>query len=198
MRKDIIAVGVLTFFTMALLVSNVFSYKQKNEYETKYKKVVTENKSLKEDKEKLEAQIKAKSNQNEEEVKFDTEEFLNAFFNWDSSKGERGWTKIKPFTTEKARGIIAPTVGDESSLEPSLPEQTIVSKLDKSMLYYTPVDDMNSNVFVRVWYSTTINGTTSESQMLLDLQMIYDSNLDRWIVNDVKIQRELDDEGYMR
>ncbi|WP_426981383.1 hypothetical protein [Bacillus pseudomycoides] len=198
MKKDVLTISVLIVIIMGLSIFSFFSYKKQSEYMEKNKKIVSENREIKKENSMLKAKVKATGDKREEKVKFDTEEFLQAFFTYDTSKAERGWTKIKPFVTENARKMVAPAGENPDNVSKTEVDKTIISKLDTAQIYYTPVDDMKSNVFARVWYNMTVNGITSKTQILLDLQLIYDSNKDRWIVDDIKIQQELNDKGYTR
>lgn len=197
MRKDVITVSFLVMVIIGLSLFTFFTVQGKAEYEEKYISAASKANELEKEVQTLTDRLDAKSNQKEEKVKAETEDFLETFFTWDSSKGERGWIKINPYTTSNARKMLVPAGEDPAKIERTEPDKTIVSKLNKTRLYYTPIDDNKANVFARVWHDITANGVTSTSQMLLDLQLVYDGSTDRWLVDDVKIQQELTDEGYV-
>lgn len=170
------------------------------DFEEQYKQSVQENKEkckkLMQENESLQEKLNAKENNTEAKVKEDTEKFLQAFFTYDTSKGERGWTKIDPFTKEPARGKLKPA-GESGEPEKTSSETTIISGVKETKLYYTPVSNTKANVFSRVWVNITVNGVTSTSQMLLDIQMEYDSNSNKWLVADIAIQQPLSEKGYI-
>ncbi len=189
MRRSI-AILILSI-GIAILIG--YAWKQKGEvkvYETKYKQVLKENTSLK-------AKVQAKENNEETKVKKDTDAFLRAFFTYDTSKGEQGWSKIDAYTTESVRGKLKPA-GEEKKPEKTPPETTIVSAIKDVKLYYTTVQNgEKANVFSRVWINTTVNGVTSTTQMVLDIEMVYSPEKKKWIVGNISIQQPLGEEGYI-
>ncbi|PEJ56683.1 hypothetical protein [Bacillus wiedmannii] len=189
MRRSI----AILILSIGIVILIGYAWKQKGEvkvYETKYKQVLKENTSLKE-------KVQAKENNEETKVKKDTEAFLRAFFTYDTSKGEQGWAKIDSYTTELARGKLKPA-GEVKKPEKTPPETTIVSAIKDVKLYYTAVQNgEKANVFSRVWINTTVNGVTSTTQMVLDIEMVYSPEKKKWIVGNISIQQPLGEEGYI-
>ncbi|MCI0767298.1 hypothetical protein [Bacillus sp. TL12] len=184
---------VIVVLSLGMVVSMGYGWKQKGEvkeYETKYKQVLKENTRLQD-------RVHAKENNEETKVKKDTEAFLRAFFTYDTSKGEQGWAKIDSYTTETARGKLKPA-GEQQKPQKTPPETTIVSNIKDVKLYYTAMNNgEKANVFSRLWINTTVNGITSTSQMVLDIQMVYSAESKKWIVGDISIQQPLGEEGYI-
>ncbi|MGR5970678.1 hypothetical protein ACT7C1_32825 [Bacillus paranthracis] len=52
-------------------------------------------------------------------------------------------------------------------------------------------------MFSRVWINTTVNGVTSTTQMVLDIEMVYSPEKKKWIVGNISIQQPLGEEGYI-
>lgn len=197
MKKLVISTVVLA---VLLIGTGAFASTQLtkvDDYEQKYKVATKEKESLKKDNDKLLKQLVAQQNNEESKVKKDTETFLQAMYDYDTSKGERSWTKLDGLVTEKAKGMLTPPGPDEKP-EKTSPETTVVSELlPETLLYYTPVSSGKANVFVRAYQSITVNNVKSENQTLLDIQLIYNSKKDKWIVESIEIQEPLKSEGFV-
>lgn len=186
---------IVAILTVLVLGGCGYAYFQtQGKYEDTKKKL----REVQAEKKKIEQKLKGKERNTEVQVKKDTEEFLKAFFVYDTSKGERAWTKIKPFTTDKALKMLVPTGTDiNQPTEKTERDKTIISDIDKLLLYYTEVDATHANVFARVWQKVTVNGVSNVTQMLLDISLVYDQGKDRWIVDETKIQQPLKENGYI-
>ncbi|MDI6680013.1 hypothetical protein QMA02_30095 [Bacillus wiedmannii] len=196
MNKIIISVLVVLLVVLGIFGINKSS--QVTEYEAQNQKLIDKNKKLNKENEELYQTVVSKENNTEDKVKKDTENFLKAFFEYNTAKGERAWTKIKPFTTEKGAKMLTPSGTDiNESAEKTAPDKTIISGIDKQLLYFTPVDEKNANIFARVWQKITVNNVTSVSQMLLDIKLVYNDEQKRWVVDDLKIQQPLEKEGHI-
>ncbi|PEP47797.1 hypothetical protein [Bacillus pseudomycoides] len=191
--------GMIVVFLLA--VTGIFAmnkYSEAMEYKEKYQKMTDKNKKLNKEKQDLYRLLVSKENNTEEKVKKDTTEFLKAFFEYDTSKGERAWTKIKPYTTENGLKMLIPSGTDiNATVEKTDPDKTVVSGIDKQLLYFTPVDEKNANIFARVWQKMTVNNVSSVSQMLLEIKLVYNEEQKKWIVDDLKIQQPLKPEGHI-
>jgi hypothetical protein len=186
---------IVVILTVLVLGVGVYVYFQ---IQGKYEYTKKELKEVQMEKKKIEQELKGKERNTETQVKKDTEEFLKAFFVYDTSKGERAWTKIKPFATDKALKMLVPTGTDiNQPVEKTERDKTIVSDIDKLLLYYTEVDPTHANVFARVWQKITVNGVSNVTQMLLDISLVYDQKKNRWIVDETKIQEPLKENGYI-
>ncbi|KEK22131.1 hypothetical protein [Bacillus gaemokensis] len=196
MNKGIIAILILLFLGVGAYATSQTS--KVNEYQKKYKDANKKLQVMQKKNEKLDQELKGKERNTETEVKKDAEDFLKAFFAYDTAKGERAWSKIKPFTTEKALKMLVPAGTDiNEAIEKTEPNKTIVSDIDKLLLYYTPIDATHANVFARVWQKITVNGVSSVTQMPLDISLIYDDQKNRWVVDETKIQQPLKEDGYI-
>ncbi|MFE7083403.1 hypothetical protein [Priestia megaterium] len=197
MRKLLITVIVLA---MCLLGTGAFASTQLtkvDDYEKKYETIKREKEGLQKDNDKLLKQLVAQQNNQETKVKKDTETFLRALYDYDTSKGERSWTNLDGLVTDKAMEMLKPP-GPDAKAEKTSPETTVVSELlPKTLLYYTPVSSDKANVFVRAYQTLDVNNVKTENQTLLDIQLIYDAKKEKWIVDDVKIQEALKSEGYV-
>ncbi|HDX9577686.1 TPA: hypothetical protein ROX88_001186 [Bacillus pseudomycoides] len=191
--------GMILVFLLA--VTGIFAmnkYSEAMEYKEKYQKTTDKNKKLDKEKQELYRILASKENNTEEKVKKDTTDFLKAFFEYDTSKGERAWTKVKPYTTENGLKMLIPSGTDiNATVEKTDPDKTLVSGIDKQLLYFTSVDEKNANIFARVWQKMTVNNVSSVSQMLLEIKLVYNEEQKRWIVNDLKIQQPLKPEGHI-
>ncbi|MCJ0851516.1 hypothetical protein [Bacillus cereus] len=188
---------------LAVLVLGVGVYansqtSKADEYQWKYEDTKKKLNEVQAEKKKIEQELKGKDRNTEAQVKKDAEEFLKAFFVYDTSKGERAWTKIKPFATDKALKMLVPAGTDlNQPVEKTERDKTIVSDIDKLLLYYTEVDATHANVFARVWQKITVNGVSSVTQMPLDIALVYDQEKNKWIVDETKIQQPLKEDGYI-
>ncbi|MEH6891623.1 hypothetical protein V7024_18430 [Bacillus sp. JJ864] len=191
--------GMILVFLLA--VTGIFAmnkYSEAMEYKEKYQKTTDKNKKLDKEKQELYRILASKENNTEEKVKKDTTDFLKAFFEYDTSKGERAWTKIKPYTTENGLKMLIPSGTDiNATVEKTDPDKTLVSGIDKQLLYFTSVDEKNANIFARVWQKMTVNNVSSVSQMLLEIKLVYNEEQKKWIVDDLKIQQPLKPEGHI-
>lgn len=43
----------------------------------------------------------------------------------------------------------------------------------------------------------TVNGVSSVTQMPLDISLVYDEQKDRWVIDEMKIQQPLKEDGYI-
>ncbi|PFV20989.1 hypothetical protein [Bacillus mycoides] len=196
MNKGIVAILILLFLGVGTYASSQTS--KVNNYQKKYEDTKKKLKVAQKENEKLNQELKGKERNTETEVKKDTEDFLKAFFAYDTAKGERAWTKIQPFATEKALKMLVPAGTDpKQPIEKTEPDKTIVSDIDKLLLYYTPVDATHANIFARVWQKITVNGVSSITQIPLDISLIYDEQKNRWVVDETKIQQPMKEDGYI-
>ncbi|MFV1456817.1 hypothetical protein [Bacillus mycoides] len=168
------------------------------DYQKKYENTKNTLREVQIQNKQLDQALKSQEKNTDVQVKKDTEEFLQAFFEYDTSKGERAWTKIQPFVTENASKMLVPAGTDlNQPIEKTEPDKTIVSDIDKVLLYYTPIDATHANVFARVWQKITVNGQSSITQMPLDISLQYEEEKKRWIVDEMKIQQPLREDGYI-
>lgn len=168
------------------------------EYQKKYEDTKNTLQEVQMQNKKLNQDLKGKEQNTETQVKEDVEGFLKAFFVYDTAKGERAWTKIQPFVTENALKMLVPAGTDiNQPIEKTEPNKTIVSDIDKLLVYYTPVDTTHANVFARVWQKITVNGVSSVTQMPLDISLQYDEQKNRWVIDEMKIQQPLKADGYI-
>ncbi|MGW9018421.1 hypothetical protein [Priestia megaterium] len=197
MRKLIVTVIGLAICFIGTGVFASTQLTKVDNYEKKYETAKKEKEELQKDNDKLLKQLVAQQNNQETKVKKDTQAFLEALYNYDTSKGERSWTKLDGLVTDKAMGMLKPP-GPDSKAEKTSPETTVVSELSsKSLIYYTPVSSEKANVFVRAYQTLDVNKVKTENQTLLDIQLIYDARKGKWIVDDVKVQEPLKSEGYV-
>ncbi|QWH75353.1 hypothetical protein EXW59_04730 (plasmid) [Bacillus mycoides] len=168
------------------------------DYQKKYENTKNTLREVQTQNKQLDQALKSQEKNTDVEVKKNAEEFLKAFFEYDTSKGERAWTKIQPFVTENASKMLVPAGTDlNQPIEKTEPDKTIVSDIDKVLLYYTPIDATHANVFARVWQKITVNGQSSITQMPLDISLQYEEEKQRWIVDEMKIQQPLREDGYI-
>ncbi|CAI8816123.1 DUF4440 domain-containing protein [Bacillus pseudomycoides] len=196
MNKGIISALILIIIGVAVYAASQNS--KADEYQKKYEDTKKKLQVMQTENKRLDQDLKGKERNTETQVKKDTEEFLKAFFGYDTAKGERAWTKIKPFVTEEGLKMLVPAGTDVSQpVEKTEPDKTIVSDIDKLLLYYTPVDTTHANVFARVWQKITVNGVSSVTQMPLDISLLFDEQKNRWVINEMKIQQPLKEDGYI-
>ncbi|MGG3652593.1 hypothetical protein ABES36_14310 [Bacillus pseudomycoides] len=196
MNKGIISALILIIIGVAVYAASQNS--KADEYQKKYEDTKKKLQVMQTENKKLDQDLKGKERNTETQVKKDTEEFLKAFFVYDTAKGERAWTKIKPFVTEDASKMLVPAGTDlNQPVEKTEPDKTIVSDIDKVLLYYTAVDTTHANVFARVWQKITVNGVSSVTQMPLDISLLYDEQKGRWVIHEMKIQQPLKADGYI-
>ncbi|MED1380947.1 hypothetical protein [Bacillus mycoides] len=168
------------------------------DYQKKYENTKNTLREVQTQNKQLDQALKSQEKNTDVEVKKNAEEFLKAFFEYDTSKGERAWTKIQPFVTENASKMLVPAGTDlNQPIEKTEPDKTIVSDIDKVLLYYTSIDATHANVFARVWQKITVNGQSSITQMPLDISLQYEEEKKRWIVDEMKIQQPLREDGYI-
>ncbi|MDR4919003.1 hypothetical protein RGU76_29850 [Bacillus pseudomycoides] len=190
--------GILLLLVVGVGIYATSTANKVNEYQKKYEDAKKKIQVVQTENKKLDQELKGKERNTETQVKKDTEEFLKAFFVYDTAKGERAWTKIKPFVTENTLKMLVPAGTDiNQPIEKTEPNKTIVSDIDKVLLYYTAVNTTHANVFARVWQKITVNGVSSVTQMPLDISLIYDEQKGRWVINDMKIQQPLKADGYI-
>ncbi|EEM44387.1 hypothetical protein P4G85_30250 [Bacillus cereus] len=196
MNKGVI--GILLLLVVGVGIYATSTASKVNEYQKKYEDAKKKLQVVQIENKKLDQELKGKERNTEVNVKKDTEGFLRAFFVYDTAKGERAWTKIKPFATENALKMLVPAGTDMNQpIEKTEPNKTIVSDIDKLFVYYTPVDTTHANVFARVWQKITVNGVSSVTQMPLDISLLYDEQKNRWVVDEMKIQQPLKEDGYI-
>lgn len=196
MNKRVITIFILLFLGVGVFVW--FQHSKVIRYQEKYKDTREKLQIVQEKNKNLTYQLKGKEENTEMRVKQDTEAFLQAFFVYDTSKGERAWSKIKPFCTDKALKMLIPAgVDSNQPIEKTEIDKTIVSTIDKALLYYTPVDATHANIFARVWQKTTINSVSSVAQIPLDIALVYDEKTNKWLVDEIKIQQALKEDGYI-
>lgn len=105
---------------------------------------------------------------------------------------------IKPFATQNALKMLTPAGTDSNQpIEKTDADKTILSDIDKSLLYYTAIDPTHANVFARVWQKITVNGQSSITQMPLDISLRYEEEKKRWMVDEMTIQQPLKENGYI-
>ncbi|OUB50551.1 hypothetical protein [Bacillus thuringiensis] len=168
------------------------------DYQKKYENTKNTLQEVKTQNKQLDRALKSQEKNTDVEVKKNAEEFLQAFFEYDTAKGERAWTKIQPFVTENALKMLVPAGTDlNQPIEKTETDKTIVSDIDKVLLYYTPIDATHANIFARVWQKITVNGQSSITQMPLDISLQYEEEKKRWIVDEMKIQQPLREDGYI-
>lgn len=190
--------GILLLLVVGVGIYATSTASKVNEYQRKYENTKKKLQVVQIENKKLDQELKGKERNTETQVKKDTEDFLKAFFVYDTAKGERAWTKVQPFTTENALKMLVPAGTDiNQPIEKTEPNKTIVSDIDKVLLYYTAVDTTHANVFARVWQKITVNGVSSVTQMPLDISLLYDDQKNRWVVDETKIQQPLKEDGYI-
>ncbi|AYY25385.1 hypothetical protein [Bacillus sp. FDAARGOS_527] len=191
-------IGILLLLVVGVGIYATSTASKVNEYQKKYEDTKKELQVVQIQNKKLDQILKGKEQNTETQVKKDAEEFLKAFFVYDTAKGERAWTKIEPFVTDNALKMLVPAGTDiNQPIEKTEPNKTIVSDIDKVLLYYTAVDTTHANVFVRIWQKITVNGVSSVTQMPLDISLLYDNQKNKWIVDEAKIQQPLQEKGYI-
>ncbi|HDR5353915.1 TPA: hypothetical protein QCS32_005703 [Bacillus thuringiensis] len=190
--------GILLLLVVGVGIYATSATSKVNEYQKKYEDAKKKLQVVQIENKKLDQELKGKERNTETLVKKDAEDFLKAFFVYDTAKGERAWTKIKPFATENALKMLVPAGTDiNQPIEKTEPNKTIVSDIDKVLLYYTAVDTTHANVFARVWQKITVNGVSSVTQMPLDISLLYDDQKNKWVVDEMKIQQPLKEDGYI-
>ncbi|PGO77619.1 hypothetical protein CN980_11370 [Bacillus cereus] len=193
--------GIMSILIVLVIGVGVYAASQTTkvaEYQKKYEDTKNTLQEVQMQNKKLNQDLKGKEQNTETQVKKDVEEFLKAFFVYDTAKGERAWTKIQPFVTENALKMLVPAGTDiNQPIEKTEPNKTIVSDIDKLLVYYTPVDTTHANVFARVWQKITVNGVSSVTQMPLDISLLYDEQKNRWVIDEMKIQQPLKADGYI-
>ncbi|MGE6963883.1 hypothetical protein ACQKIW_29160 [Bacillus thuringiensis] len=193
--------GIMSILIVLVIGVGVYAASQTAkvaEYQKKYEDTKNTLQEVQMQNKKLNQDLKGKEKNTETQVKEDVEGFLKAFFVYDTAKGERAWTKIQPFVTENALKMLVPAGTDiNQPIEKTEPNKTIVSDIDKLLVYYTPVDTTHANVFARVWQKITVNGVSSVTQMPLDISLLYDEQKNRWIIDEMKIQQPLKADGYI-
>lgn len=193
--------GILAMLLVGIVVTGGYAASktaQVADYQTKYEHATNLLRSVQEKNKQLNRALQSKEKNTDEQVKQDTEEFLKAFFVYDTSKGERAWTKITPFATQNAVKMLTPAGTEPNQpIENTEADKTILSDIDKSLLYYTAIDPIHANVFARVWQKITVNGQSSITQMPLDISLRYEEEKKRWMVDEMKIQQPLKENGYI-
>ncbi|OLR23534.1 hypothetical protein [Bacillus cereus] len=193
--------GIMSILIVLVIGVGVYAASQTAkvaEYQKKYEDIKNTLQEVQMQNKKLNQDLKGKEQNTATQVKEDVEGFLKAFFVYDTAKGERAWTKIQPFVTENALKMLVPAGTDiNQPIEKTEPNKTIVSDIDKLLVYYTPVDTTHANVFARVWQKITVNGVSSVTQMPLDISLLYDEQKNRWIIDEMKIQQPLKADGYI-
>ncbi|MDA2637460.1 hypothetical protein PDQ79_23465 [Bacillus cereus] len=156
---------------------------------TQVKKINEESKQRIKDLEKQNKEINYKlhyANSNtQDQTKKAAIEFLQAFFTYDTSKSERGWTKVKNFTTENGLNSVKPAGEEPNSITPTEKDKTIIMKYKDAEVYINGVIDNpdKANVFTIVKYTTTINDTTSDGEMTFKLDLVKQNG--KWLVDKV-------------
>ncbi|MEH7217280.1 hypothetical protein ACWKTS_35000 [Bacillus toyonensis] len=193
--------GIMSILIVLVIGVGVYAASQTAkvaEYQKKYEDTKNTLQEVQMQNKKLNQDLKGKEQNTKTQVKEDVEGFLKAFFVYDTAKGERAWTKIQPFVTENALKMLVPAGTDiNQPIEKTEPNKTIVSDIDKLLVYYTPVDTTHANVFARVWQKITVNGVSSVTQMPLDISLLYDEQKNRWVIDEMKIQQPLKADGYI-
>lgn len=158
----------------------------------------TQNHALQQKNEKLTEAVKTNTNIIEEEAKKDTKNFLKAFFVYDTSKGQAGWSQIQPYTTKNGLKMLTPPgIDPNQKPEKTDPDKSVQSGIDKMLLYYTSTGKNKANIFARVWQKMTVNNVSSVTQLLLDIQLVFDKQQNKWMVDKMTIQQPLKPGGYV-
>lgn len=188
--KSTIAGLIVLIVFVGLATFGFNNHRKVNDLEQKVSKEKTVNAESKKRITELEKQNKevnyklhyANSN-TQDHVKKAAVSFLEAFFTYDTGKGERGWTKIKNFATENGYNSVKPAGEDVSHIAPTEKDKTIVMKYKDSELYINSIinDPNKSSVFAIVKYSTTVNGTTSDGEMMFKLELVNQNGT--WLVD---------------
>ncbi|MGX5742738.1 hypothetical protein [Bacillus toyonensis] len=188
--KSTIAGLIVLIVFVGLATFGFNNHRKVNDLEQKVSKEKTVNAESKKRITELEKQNKdvnyklhyANSN-TQDHVKKAAISFLEAFFTYDTGKGERGWTKVKTFATENGYNSVKPAGEDVSQIAPTEKDKTIVMKYKDSELYINSIinDPNKSSVFAIVKYSTTVNGTTSDGEMMFKLELVNQNGT--WLVD---------------
>lgn len=190
--------GLAGLLIILLLGVGAFATSQSSKaaaYEKKVKTLEQKSQKLERENKSISKELQAKERNNEETVKKDATAFLQAFYVYDTGKGEFAWTKIKPYATEKVQQMLTPS-GPPDQMGTKV-TQAVYSGIDKSLLYYTAVDATYANVFARIWQKLTTNGVSSVTQIPVEMQLIYDEKQKKWLVDDFKMQQPLREDGYI-
>jgi hypothetical protein len=181
---------VIGILFLCSLIATVYYYNEKQVVQQDFEEIKSEKETLLSDFDQLEKKYTALKNNTHEIVIKAAEDFTNAFFAYDTAKAETFISNIEPYVTKKAKEQLTP-LGYEKPTQPTAPELSVKSAIQKQIMYFSPVEDNKANVVARVWRDLTSNKITTTTVVMMDLQLIYEN--DKWIVDEAKQLFELNE-----
>lgn len=114
-------------------------------------------------------------------------EFAQAFLNYTSNNQEERWQNVANISTETFLNTFRPT--DTNYME----SDTVytISLVGTNIFQAEQDEDTHANTLNIVTINTTVNDITTESNILLGLNMVYDETIEKWLVNDMPINEPL-------
>jgi len=174
-------------FVISLTTVIIMNYKNYKNYITSDKNLTSTKEKLKDNDNKIsELNKKINTKDSDRAVKINevSNQFLNAFFNYDALTKDKIYENIKPYSTPSLIDKLEPTKEDE--LESDVNYTISIKNI---RLYSNVIKDNNASVLVLADQGMLVNKVDSTTPILIELKL---RNIDdNWVVNDLLINKPL-------
>jgi len=175
-------------FIISLTTVIIMNYKNYKNYITSDKNLTSTKEKLKNNNNKIsELNKKIDTKDSDRAVKINevSNQFLNAFFNYDALTKDKIYDNIKPYSTTYLINKLEPTKKDELQSDVNYK-----ISIENIRLYSKAIqDDNNVSVLVLADQEMQVNKTDSTTPILIELKL---RNVDnKWVVDDLLINKPL-------
>ncbi|HEY8890176.1 MAG TPA: hypothetical protein VIM70_07950 [Clostridium sp.] len=175
-------------FIISLTTVIIMNYKNYKNYITSDKNLTSTKEKLKNNNNKIsELNKKIDTKDSDRAVKINevSNQFLNAFFNYDALSKDKIYDNIKPYSTTYLINKLEPTKKDELQSDVNYK-----ISIENIRLYSKAIqDDNNVSVLVLADQEMQVNKTDSTTPILIELKL---RNVDnKWVVDDLLINKPL-------
>ena len=175
-------------FIISLTTVIIMNYKNYKNYITSDKNLTSTKEKLKNNNNKIsELNKKIDTKDSDRAVKINevSNQFLNAFFNYDALTKDKIYDNIKPYSTTYLINKLEPTRKDELQSDVNYK-----ISIENIRLYSKAIqDDNNVSVLVLADQEMQVNKTDSTTPILIELKL---RNVDnKWVVDDLLINKPL-------
>ena len=174
-------------FAISLTTVIIMNYKNYKNYITSDKNLTSTKEKLKSDDNKinkLNEKINTKDSDRSVKINEVSNQFLNAFFNYDALTKDKIYENIKPYSTPSLIDKLEPTKEDE--LESDVNYTISIKNI---RLYSNIIKDNNASILVLADQGMLVNKVDSTTPILIELKL---RNIDNnWVVDDLLINKPL-------
>jgi len=175
-------------FIISLTTVIIMNYKNYKNYITSDKNLTSTKEKLKNNNNKIsELNKKIDTKDSDRAVKINevSNQFLNAFFNYDALTKDKIYDNIKPYSTTYLINKLEPTKKDELQSDVNYK-----ISIENIRLYSKAIqDDNNVSVLILADQGMQVNKTDSTTPILIELKL---RNVDnKWVVDDLLINKPL-------